>query len=270
MGEITGGWLTTREQENSVVSKETALLEYILRLGDNALILGHRLSEWCSNGPVLEQDIAIINISLDQVGLARNYYKLAAEIEGGDRDEDYYAYRRDVFDFKNILMLERPNGHWGDTIARQFFYDTYHFFVLEELKNCADERIAAIAAKAIKEVAYHAQFSAEWVIRLGDGTEESHTKMQKAIYNVWEWTGEMFETNEIDGLMEKANIAPNMVEIKNLWDDKVSQVLEIATLKKPEDGWHQTGGKMGVHTQYLGLILAEMQYYPKSYPDAKW
>ncbi|MCT4623182.1 MAG: phenylacetate-CoA oxygenase subunit PaaC [Schleiferiaceae bacterium] len=270
MGEVKGGWMTTRELENQTKTTEEARLEYILRLADNALVLGHRLSEWCSNGPVLEQDIAIINTALDQVGLARNYYKLAAEIEGGERDEDYYAYRRDVFEFKNILMLERPNGHWGDTIARQFLYDTFHFFLLEELIKCNDQDIAAIAAKAIKEVAYHAQYSAEWIIRLGDGTEESHNKIQDSLNTIWEWTGEMFETNEVDDLMRAAGIAPDMDEIKTLWHDKVAQVLEIATLEKPEDGWMQTGGKMGVHTQYLGFILAEMQYYPKTYPNAKW
>jgi len=265
---MSGGWLSTNIFEN--ISEEEARQEYVNRLGDNALVLGHRLGEWCSRGPVLEQDIAIINIALDQIGQARNYYKYAATLKGEEFDEDYFAYRRDAYEFRNLLMVEQPNGHWGETLVRQFLFDTFNYFLVNKLRESSDKEIGAIANKAIKEIRYHAQYSAEWVIRLGDGTEESHEKVQNALNDIWMWAGEMFEMNEVDELMIKAGVGVDLSEIKPLWDEKVNEVLELATLKRPEDIWSQTGGKRGVHTEHLGFILAEMQYLPRAYPDAKW
>ena len=264
---MSGGWLSTNIFEN--ITEDEARLEYVLRLGDNALILGHRLSEWCSNGPVLEQDIAIINIALDQIGQARNYYQYAAQLKG-DVDEDYFAFRRDAHEFRNVLLAEQPNGNWADSLVRQFLFDTFHYYFIQRLKNSSDEQLAAIAAKSLKEVSYHAQYSAEWVIRLGDGTDESHEKTQKALEDAWMWVGELFEMNEVDEMMIKAGVGVDLSDIRKLWDEKVDQVLEMATLKRPESTFSQTGGKRGVHTDKLGFILAEMQFYPRAYPDAKW
>ncbi len=246
------------------------LYQYVIRLGDTALILGQRLSEWCGHGPVLEQDIALTNIALDQIGQARQFLQYAAELQGGDATEDTLAYHRDAHEFRNLLMVEQPNGHWGDTLARQFFFDTYNYFLFERLMKSSDERISSIAQKAMKEIAYHAQWSAEWMIRLGDGTEESHNKIQQSIEDVWMWTGEMLEADELDKKAQAAGVAPDLNEIKQLWHQKVNEILQLATLTKPEGDGHQRGGKKGVHSEYLGYVLAEMQYLPKSYPDAKW
>lgn len=246
------------------------LYHYILRLGDTALILGQRLSEWCGHGPVLEQDIALTNIALDQIGQARQFLQYAAELKGDGSDEDTLAYHRDAHEFYNLLLVEQKNGHWGDTLARQFVFDTYNYFLFERLMKSSDERLASIASKAMKEIAYHAQWSAEWIIRLGDGTEESHQKIQKSINDVWMWTGEMLDPDEVDTQMKEAGIAPDLNEIKELWLGKVSEILKIATLEMPEGIGHQRGGKKGLHSEELGYILAEMQFLPKSYPDAKW
>lgn len=246
------------------------LYDYTLRLGDTALILGQRLSEWCGFGPILEQDIALTNIALDQIGQARQFLQYAAELKGGDADEDTLAYHRDAHEFRNILLVEQKNGHWGDTLARQFVFDTYNYFFFERLMKSSDERLASIAQKAMKEISYHAQWSAEWIIRLGDGTQESHDKIQQSINDIWMWTGEMLEADELDEMMKDAGIAPDLAEIKSLWIEKVSEILKIATLEMPEGTGHQRGGKKGLHTEELGYILAEMQYLPKSYPDAKW
>lgn len=242
----------------------------LLRWADDTLILGQRLAEWCGHGPVLEQDIALTNISLDLIGQARSYYQYAANLEGGEKTEDTYAYHRDVPEFNNHLMVETPNGHWGNTILRQFFFDTYHFYLLEKLRKSNDEQIAAIAEKSIKEVSYHAQYTAEWVIRLGDGTEESKAKMEEALENLWAWTPELFESDENDKTSVEEGWGVDPASLKEDWMKKVSQVFEMATLKVPESTWGQTGGRNGEHSENLGYILAEMQYLPKSYPDAKW
>lgn len=242
----------------------------ILRWADDALILGQRLAEWCGHGPVLEQDIALTNISLDLIGQARSYYQYAAELEGGEKNEDTYAYHRDVPEFKNHLLVEQPNGHWGITILRQFFFDTYHFYLLEGLRKSNDETIAAIAEKAIKEVAYHAQYTAEWVIRLGDGTEESKAKMEEALDLLWMWTPELFESDELDAEAVSKGYGVDPAGLKDHWMRKVKQVFELATLEIPENPWGQSGGRNGEHTEHLGYILSDLQYLPKSYPDAKW
>lgn len=246
------------------------LLEYTLRLGDNALILGQRLAEWCGHGPVLEQDIALSNIALDQLGQARMLMQYAAVLKGGNSTEDKMAFERDVFDFHNALLVELENGDWGRTVVRQFLFDTFNYFLYTELLQSADKGLKEVAQKAIKEVSYHAQWSAEWVIRLGDGTEESHHRAQASLDDLWEWTGELFSMDEVDYAMLEAGIGVDLEALKGRWDQKVAEILELATLKKPEDGWMQSGGKQGEHTEYLGFVLAEMQHLPRMHPDATW
>jgi len=262
-----GGWLNATQQE---LTTDKARLAYVLMLADDALILGQQLGKWCSNGPVLEQDIAIINTALDHIGRARLLYQYAALLKGDDVTEDDFAYHRDAHEFNNLLMLEQPNGHWGDTIARGFLIDTYNYYIFEKLTRSNDAQLAAIAQKAIKEITYHAQWSAEWVIRLGDGTDVSHTKIQESFNELWMWTGELFEENEIEKAAESAGFGVNGSSIKNDWNNKINEVLTQATLARPADGWMQTGGRKGVHTEKLGFILAEMQFLPRAYPDAKW
>ncbi len=244
--------------------------EYLLRLGDNSLILGHRISEWCGHGPILEQDIAFINIALDLVGQSRLWLTYAAEEEGKGRDEDMLAYRRDTFEFRNLKIAEIPNGHWGNSIARQFVFDIFHHHLLEALAQSKDSKIAEIAQKSLKETAYHKRYSSEWLIRLGDGTEESHAKMQEAIDDVWTYAGEMFLMDDLDQWAFENEIGPDLNQIKQLWEEEVAEVLQEATLTKPSIDWTHKGGKQGYHTEHLGYILAEMQYLQRAYPDAKW
>ena len=246
------------------------LLQYTIHLADNAHILGHRLGEWCGHGPVLEQDIAITNISLDLIGQARSLYQYAAELEGKGRTEDDIAYLRDAWDFRNCLLVEQPNGHFGTTIVRQFLYDVYNFYLYRELKNSKDEMIAAIAEKSLKEITYHLRYSSEWMIRLGDGTEESQEKMQTALNDLWMYSGELLEINEIDKAMADQGIGVDLEKIKPLWQAKVDEILERATLTKPENEWMQSGGKDGRHTEHLGFILADMQFLQRAYPGQVW
>lgn len=246
------------------------LLQYTLRIGDNALILGQRLSEWCGHGPILEQDIALSNIALDHIGQARMLLQYAAEQQGEGFTEDKVAFFRDVWDYHNALIVELENGDWGKTISRQFLFDTYNYFFYTALLNSKDERLKEIAQKAIKEVSYHAQWSAEWLIRLGDGTEESHKRAQNSLNELWEWTGELFQMDEVDQDMLQRGIGVNLDEVKESWDAKVDQILELATLTRPEDSWMQSGGKQGEHSEALGFLLAEMQHLPRMYPEANW
>lgn len=246
------------------------LLHYTLRIGDNALILGQRLSEWCGHGPILEQDIALSNIALDHIGQARMLMQYAAEQNGEDFTEDKMAFFRDIWDYHNALIVELENGDWGKTITRQFLFDTYNYYFYTALLGSADTRLNEIAQKAIKEVSYHAQWSAEWLIRLGDGTEESHERAQNSLNELWEWTGELFEMDEVDEAMIAKGIGVDLSKIKEEWNAKVNQILEMATLQRPEDAWMQTGGKKGEHTEYLGYVLAEMQHLPRMYPEANW
>jgi len=246
------------------------LFNYILQQADNTLILGQRLSEWCGHGPVLEQDIALTNIALDLIGQARSLYQYATEIEGKGRTEDDLAFLRDVWDFKNIQLVEQENGHFGTTLVRQFFFDVFNFYFYRALQNSKDETLAAIAVKSLKEVTYHLRYSSEWVIRLGDGTEESHQKVQDAVHDLWMFTGELFVPSEADHAMLKAGIGVDLEKIKPLWVERVTAVFREATLQKPEDGWMQQGGKEGKHTEHLGFILADMQFLQRAYPGAKW
>lgn len=249
---------------------QTAHFEYILRIGDNSLILGQRLSEWCGHGPVLEQDIAITNIALDLMGQARSLLQYAAEIENKGRDEDQIAFLRDAWDFKNVLLVEQPNEDWAYTIARQFFFDVYHFYFQQKLVESSDVHLAAIAEKSLKEVAYHLRYSSEWMIRLGDGTDVSHQKMQDAVNDLWMYTGELLEMNEVDEFLIAEGIGVNLNAIKPLYEQKIKDILAEATLQKPENNWMQTGGKLGRHTEHLGYILADMQFMQRAYPNMKW
>lgn len=247
-----------------------ALFNYCLRVADSNLILGHRLSELCSKGPILEEDIATTNIALDLIGQARHLYQYAVEVEGKGRTEDDLAYKRPEREFFNTLISELPNGDFAVTIARQFFVDVFDYYFYKELLNSKDQRLAELAARAIKEVTYHLRHTTQWMLRLGDGTEESHQRLQTAVNELWMYTGELFEMNEVDETLIKEGIAPNLDDIKAKWTSKVNEVLAEATITKPEDGWMQTGSRKGRHSEHLGFILAEMQYLPRAYPDAKW
>ena len=249
---------------------DTTRYKYALQLGDNALILAQRLGEWCGHGPVLEQDIALTNIALDLLGEARLWLSYAAELEGRGRTEDELAYFRDAPEFRNALLLEQPNGDWACTIARQFFFDTFHFHLMQALAGSADKRLAAIAEKTLKEVRYHLQFSSEWMIRLGDGTALSHQKIQTAVDDLWMYTGELTTPNETEKLAAEAGTGVETAEIQPLWAAKVAAVLDEATLRTPQAGWMQSGGKDGRHTEHLGYILAEMQHLQRSYPGLEW
>ena len=247
-----------------------ALLQYILRLADNSLILGHRVSEWCGHGPNLETDIGLTNIALDLVGHARSLLQYAAEVEGKGRDEDDLAFMRDNREFRNVLLVEQANGNFADTMARQFFFDTFNYYVMAALCESQDEQLKAIAKKAIKEITYHYRYSAEWVIRLGDGTEESKEKMQTAIDDLWDYTGELFEIDDVEAYLHEAGIGVDLKQVQQLWNERVDDILKQATLQRPTDGWMQTGGKTGTHSEQMGFILAEMQWMQRAYPGMEW
>lgn len=252
-----------------------AFVEWLQRVGDNALILGHRVSEWCGHSPVLEEDIALANQALDLIGQCQFWLGLAGEVEGKGRNADAIAYLRDAAAFRNVLLVERPNGDFGHTLMRQFLFDAYHIELLRALKGSSDSRVAEIAAKAEKEVAYHLERSADLVIRLGDGTEESRARMQKALKSLWQYTGELFVDDALDTAMAEAGIAPLPSSLKAAWDATVSEVLAEATLAHPGEAYQHGvsgagGGKKGVHSEHLGYILAEMQFLQRAYPGATW
>lgn len=245
------------------------LLEYTLHLADNALILGHRNSEWTGHGPILEQDIALSNIALDLIGQARNFYQYAATLGGNGATEDSLAYLRDAWDFRNCLLAEQANGDWGKTVLRQFFFSAYQFFLYRELQQSTDTIISAIAEKSLKEVTYHLRWSSEWVIRLGDGTEESHGRMLQALDQLWKYTGELTTPAAYETTLAEKGIAANLTALQLPWQQKVQEVLAEATLPYPT-AWAQLGGKEGQHTEHLGYILAEMQFLQRAYPGAEW
>ena len=251
-------------------ANQDAFFEFLLRMGDNALILGHRNSEWCGHGPVLEEDIAMSNIALDLIGQTSLWLGLAGEVEGQGRSADDLAYLRDAWDFRNLLLLERPNGDFGKTLMRQFMFDAFHFHQLQALTGSADPRVAEIAAKALKEVSYHLERSAEQVIALGDGTDESHARMQAALDEQWGYALEMFTSDASDAAMAAAGIAPDPASLRAPWDETVDAVLAQATLKRPDSSFAHKGGKQGTHTEHLGYILAEMQFLQRAYPGASW
>jgi ring-1,2-phenylacetyl-CoA epoxidase subunit PaaC len=247
-----------------------AKFDYLLYLADSSLILGHRLSEWCGHGPVLEEDIALINVSLDLIGLSRNLYTYAATLEGKGKTEDDLAYLRDANQFRNALLTEQPNQHFGFTIMRQFLFDAYADLLYRQLQNSKDEQLAAIAAKAVKEMDYHLRHSGEWVIRLGDGTDESHEKMQDALEELWMFTGDLFEVTDSDKLLTEAGIIPDAASLHQEWMNRVKSVCDEATLKLPAQTYMQGGSRKGLHTEHLGFILAEMQFLQRAYPGNTW
>jgi len=248
-----------------------SLFQYLVRLGDDRLVLGHRLSEWCGHGPILEEDIALANIALDLVGQATLYLKLAGETEGKGRSEDALAYFRDAIDYRNVQMVELPKGDYAYTIVRQFFFDVFSFHVLEQLQSSKHHELAGIAGKGFKEVRYHVRHSSEWVVRMGDGTPESHDRAQKAVNQVWRFTAEMFETDAIDREMASSGIGADVEAIKPKWEAIVMDVLRRATLSVPNDPPAMTGGRRGRHTEYLGHMLADMQSVARSFPSsATW
>jgi ring-1,2-phenylacetyl-CoA epoxidase subunit PaaC len=252
------------------MTKQEALFTYVVRQADNALILGHRLSEWSSNAPYLEEDLALANIALDLLGRAQALYRYACEVEGKGRTEDDLVYKRAERQFLNVLLVEQPNGDFAMTIARQIFISAYELLFLEELSKSKDETLSALAVKCHKEVKYHWRHACDWLLRLGDGTEESHERMQQGIDELWMYTGEMFEIDEVEAALIEEGIAADNSSLYERWNQKVSDAIKEATLNRPSDGYMQTGGRKGVHTENLGFILAEMQYLPRAYPDAKW
>ncbi len=277
-----------------LIDRSTSKMLYTLQIADNALINGHRLSEWCGHGPVLEQDIALSNIALDHLGQARSLYQYAADqfnqysseqklmfftspaleqkIQSGEQlDEDDLAYLRDGWDFRNVLLIEQPNKDWAYTVARSFFFDTFNFLFFTALQNSKDETLAAIAEKSLKETAYHLRWSSEWIIRLGDGTEESHTRIQKALNDLWMFTGELTIMSKADNAMlEEGSGIDLMKNIAPAWMERIASVTEEATLKIPEGSWMQEGGKNGIHSEHLGYILTEMQFMQRTYPNMEW
>jgi len=247
----------------------TDIEKYILRIADTTLILSQRLSEWCSKGPSLEEDIALSNISLDLLGQANGLLEYVSKLNG-EISPDEYAFKRYEREFYNFQICEIENGHFGDTIMRQFLIDIYFKLYYQELEKSKDETLSALATKSLKEVSYHLRHSSNWVIRLGDGTQESKDKIQKSLNNIWKYTGEFFEMDELDKKMLKEKIGVNNKNFKKDWDKLVDETLIKAKLKRPEDGYMMTGSRKGIHTEMLGKILSEMQYLPRAYPDAKW
>jgi ring-1,2-phenylacetyl-CoA epoxidase subunit PaaC len=248
----------------------TPLFEYAVRLADDALLLGHRLSEWCGRAPTLEEDMALANIGLDLIGQARSLYAYAGEVEGAGRDEDRLAYLRDNGEYRNLLLVELPNGDFAQTIVRQLLYAASMVPFWERLQGSKDQTLAAIAAKSVKEARYHLRHAAEWVIRLGDGTDESRDRAVAALDELWPWTGELFEQDAAERALVEAGVAVDRAALKPAWDATVDRVLAEATLTRPADGWMQTGGRRGVHTEHLGYILAELQHLQRSHPGAVW
>ncbi len=260
-------------RSTSINKTKNDLVDYTLFLADSSLIMGHRLSEWTGHGPMIEQDIAITNIALDLIGQARNFYQYAAEIttniQGEKVTEDDLAYLRDVNEFKNLLITELPNGDWAKTILKVFFFSVWQFYFYQKLIYSEDKRLSAIAEKSLKEVTYHVKWSSDWVIRLGDGTEESKGKIEKAVEDLWPYTGEMFMLAEYeDNLMY--SVGSDIGSIKFDYLEKVATVLKEASLYVPRESWVHTGGKKGVHTEHLGYILAEMQFLQRAYPGLEW
>jgi len=253
------------------MNPQNDLSEYLLRLADSALVQGQRLCEWCGRAPALEEEMALMNVGLDLVGQARNWYEYAAELLADGRDADRLAYRRDERAYRNLLLVEQPNGDYAVTMTKQFLYDAWHFHTLAALTGSADARVAGIAAKALKEVTYHLRRSAEWVQRLGDGTEESHRRMVAAVRELWRFTVELVHADQVEERLHRTGIAPNPEELATAWRAKVADVFASASLAMPEPASHfYLSGKRGLHTEHLGLLLAEMQFLQRAYPDATW
>ena len=252
------------------MNKKVALLAYVTRLGDNALVLGQRMVEVVAAYPELEEELANANFALDYIGQARMFYTYAGELEGKGRGEDDFAFLRDENEFRNCLLLEQPNGHFGDSITKLVLFEAFYLAQLEALTNCADKRVAEIAVRAEKEIRYHLRHNTQWLVRLGDGTEESHERAQASVDKLWRYTGEMFTADEVDTIMEKAYAGPNLESIHQRWQTDIEAILINATLTRPEDGWMAAGGKAGRHSEHLGYMIAEMQYLQRTHPGASW
>ena len=247
-----------------------SLFEYVLRLGDDSLILGQRLSEWCGHGPILEEDIATTNMALDLIGQATTLLEYAAHLEGKKRSGDELAFLRIDREYKNLLLVEQENGDFGKTIMRQFLFDAYRKLLFEKLLSSSDEHLAAIAEKSLKETKYHLKHSSEWVIRLGDGTEESHERVQDSLNELWRYTGELFFEDEVDTELKGSGVIPDVSDIQDKWNELVMNVLAEATLTIPNDNWQFDGGRVGKHSEHLGYLLSVMQYMQRAYPNMEW
>jgi ring-1,2-phenylacetyl-CoA epoxidase subunit PaaC len=252
------------------VNHDEALVAYTLRLADNTLVLSQRMIELVAAGPELEEELANANFALDFIGQARMLYSHAGELEGQGRSEDDLAFMRDEHEYRNLLLLEQPNGHFGDALVRQFLFEAFYLHLLDALTRCSDPGLAAIAARALKEVRYHFRHNANWMRRLGDGTQLSHDRVQQSLDDAWRYTGEMFLADEIDVVIQDQFDGPDLVEIQTLWRRDVEQTVLEAALKLPVDEWMANGGKQGRHSEHLGFLLAEMQYLQRSFPGASW
>ena len=249
---------------------EEARCRYVLRLADTALVLGQRLGEWLGHAPALEEDLALANLSLDLIGQARLLLTYAGELEGRGRDEDALAFLRDAPEFVNLTLAEQPNGDFGHSIVRQWLIDGWQLEIYAGLEHSTDNRLAAIAAKALRETRYHYRFSSGWLVRLGDGTPESHERMQSALDALWPFTAELFTPDEVDGRMSRAGIAPSLTELAPRWSARIDEALRAATLTRPATQPYPWHGKRGVHSEHLGHLLGEMQHLQRTYPGARW
>jgi len=245
-------------------------IQYIYGIADNALILGQRLGELCGHGPNLETDIAMTNIALDLLGQTRSYYQYAAKLTGENATEDTIAFLRNEREYKNVLLVEQPNTDFAYSIVRQFLFDNYHLLLLTELQNSKDETLVAIAKKSIKEVSYHKRFSSDWIRRLGDGTEESHNKMQTAINDLWTYTDELFHQTDADKIMAEQGIGVDVTKLKEIYYNQINEILAESTLKTPDMKYFQKGGKQGIHSEHMGYLLADLQYMQRTFPNMNW
>lgn len=252
------------------MTKQEAFFQYSLRIGDNSLILGQRLSEWCGHGPVLEEDIAMSNMSLDLIGQARGFLTYAGNIEGKGRTEDDLAFHRAEREFVNCNLVEQPNGDFAVTTMRSFLYSVYAWLLYRELSKSSDETLSGLAEKSVKEVAYHLRHTSQWVIRLGDGTDESHKRVQNALNDLYSYVPELFESDEVNAILIKEGIAPDMNKFRDEYNALAEEIISEATLTVPPSGYISSGGIKGLHSEHLGKLLAEMQWLPRSMPDAKW
>jgi len=245
-------------------------IQYIYGIADNALILGQRLGELCGHGPNLETDIAMTNIALDLLGQTRSYYQYAAKLTGENATEDTIAFLRNEREYKNVLLVEQPNTDFAYSIVRQFLFDNYHLLLLTELQNSKDETLVAIAKKSIKEVSYHKRFSSDWIRRLGDGTDESHNKMQTAINDLWTYTDELFHQTDADKIMAEQGIGVDVTKLKEIYYNQINEILAESTLKTPDMKYFQKGGKQGIHSEHMGYLLADLQYMQRTFPNMNW
>ena len=252
------------------MTPDAALIRYVTRLGDNALVLGQRMIELVAASPELEEELANANFALDYIGQARMFYTYAGECEGRGRDEDDFAFLRPEHEYHNLLLVEQPNGHFGDSTVRAVLFESFYILLLDALTHCSDEGLAGIAARAVKEVRYHLKHSSQWLVRLGDGTEESHARTQRSLHDLWRFTGEMFVTDDIDKIVCDEFDGPDLHVIAKQWRQAVAAIVNAATLELPEDGWMASGGKSGRHTEHFGYLLADLQYMQRTYPGATW